>query len=256
MNREAFTQKLVRILEDVDAGGLPAKVLELYVFGSYAAGAAEPHDLDLMVVYEAPDREWIVENAKTWREAGMSELDAGLRAHRKHQTRLGYALRHPREMVQVALMPVLLERGRRIRMFDVPDDAVLLWSAADRLWRPKLESLLAGPPALPPRITTFAADRFKDVPATIRKVVTLLERGELVLARRAVGFITMKLSPENQRLLQDWTDRRRLGKRMAEAMPYALHWLQGMRQQPGVRVKSVLWSRAKTHCVQIGRAHV
>ena len=93
MNREAFTQKLVRILEKVDAGDLPAKVLEVYVFGSFAWGAAKPHDLDLMVVYEAPGREWMAENAKPWREAGWSELDAGLRAHRKFETQLGYALR-------------------------------------------------------------------------------------------------------------------------------------------------------------------
>ena len=45
MKREKFTEKLVRIIQTIESGAVPAKVQEFYVFGSYAPrrfGARRP----------------------------------------------------------------------------------------------------------------------------------------------------------------------------------------------------------------------
>ena len=64
MNREQWTKKLSRMIADFEAGKTPAPVRDLYVFGSYARGAVECRDLDLVVVYEKPPAELMKELQK------------------------------------------------------------------------------------------------------------------------------------------------------------------------------------------------
>jgi len=52
MKREDTTKKLVRMLEAIESGQVPVNVREFYVFGSYARGATEPSDLDLVVFFD------------------------------------------------------------------------------------------------------------------------------------------------------------------------------------------------------------
>jgi predicted nucleotidyltransferase len=65
MNREQWTKKLVRIVTDIEAGRTPAAVRELYVFGSYAHGAVECKDLDLVVIHDEPPAE-LIEKLKSF----------------------------------------------------------------------------------------------------------------------------------------------------------------------------------------------
>lgn len=51
MKREKFTAKLLRMLEVIDAGRLPTRGVAVYVFRSYARGALDPYDVNLIVVY-------------------------------------------------------------------------------------------------------------------------------------------------------------------------------------------------------------
>jgi predicted nucleotidyltransferase len=55
MKHEQYTQKLRRILTTLNTESFRAVPRALYVFGSYARGAPEPGDLDLLLVYDWPD---------------------------------------------------------------------------------------------------------------------------------------------------------------------------------------------------------
>jgi len=54
MRREQFTDKLVRMIQTIQSGALPARVREFYVFGTYSRGALHPGDLDVVVVHDDP----------------------------------------------------------------------------------------------------------------------------------------------------------------------------------------------------------
>lgn len=56
MKHEVYTKKLKRLLESLCTEPLMAVPRELYAFGSYARGAEEPGDLDLLFVYDLPAR--------------------------------------------------------------------------------------------------------------------------------------------------------------------------------------------------------
>jgi hypothetical protein len=58
MKRDRATQLIEDLLGRVVAGGWPLDlVTELRLFGSYARGALEPHDVDIDVEY-LPDKRW------------------------------------------------------------------------------------------------------------------------------------------------------------------------------------------------------
>lgn len=58
MKRERATEITEQVLKRVtDDGGWPDMIDELYVFGSYARGAPEPHDVDLDVEF-TPTPDW------------------------------------------------------------------------------------------------------------------------------------------------------------------------------------------------------
>jgi hypothetical protein len=73
VKREKYTEKLIRMIE---VGGLPAKVQALYVFGSYARGACEPGDLDVIAIYEWPSRATFDAWVRKGTAAGECHYDA------------------------------------------------------------------------------------------------------------------------------------------------------------------------------------
>jgi predicted nucleotidyltransferase len=77
LKRDDYTKKLVKLIEKIESGKLPAKVTHLYVFGSYARGALQPHDLDLVVAYEDPGpKYWMRQRAAFMRETGCDPTRA------------------------------------------------------------------------------------------------------------------------------------------------------------------------------------
>src|SRR5689334_22599910 len=77
MLREKLTAKLVRILETLDAGDVA--IAELYLFGSYARGAVEPHDLDLLAVIVDPGPDYWLEQYQRHGFSGWGRFGAALR---------------------------------------------------------------------------------------------------------------------------------------------------------------------------------
>jgi predicted nucleotidyltransferase len=54
MTRGQWIKKLETIISRVEAGQAPARIREIHVFGSFARGALEPNDRDLIVVHDQP----------------------------------------------------------------------------------------------------------------------------------------------------------------------------------------------------------
>ena len=75
MYREQWTKKLIRMITDVESLRTPAQVRELYVFGSYARGAQECKDLDLVIVHEEPPVKLMEKLKKKAKAKGRSFLD-------------------------------------------------------------------------------------------------------------------------------------------------------------------------------------
>lgn len=56
MDRRNATRQIERIIHAIEAEKFPTKVRELYVFGSYARGALDPGDIDLILIHDpAPE---------------------------------------------------------------------------------------------------------------------------------------------------------------------------------------------------------
>jgi hypothetical protein len=56
VDHETATHQIERIVHAVEDGKFPARVRELHVFGSYAGGALNPGDLDLILIHDpAPE---------------------------------------------------------------------------------------------------------------------------------------------------------------------------------------------------------
>ena len=85
MKREQFTEKLIRMIETIKSGTLPVRVSEFYVFGSYARGALQPGDLDILVLHDKPSRTYLEALLEEAKEAGYSGTQGVFRAGRRFE---------------------------------------------------------------------------------------------------------------------------------------------------------------------------
>jgi len=129
MKRNTATTILRGILTKVDAGlSIPVTIEAVYVFGSYARGALEPNDIDIIIIQHA-DRAWLDE---LWDRHY-------LKAH-------GVFRRH--------VSDALWKRGQRVEAFidrelsecvgegAIDDGSIMqLWSQQDRDWDSKLAAI-------------------------------------------------------------------------------------------------------------------
>jgi predicted nucleotidyltransferase len=190
MKREDCTKKLIRTIERIEAGVLPATIKELYVFGSYARGAIEPGDLDIVVVYEDPGPDyWKKERTKA-KYADLSVYQAAIKTWQEFRSRLADSLRGRGEHIDLVLASSLEDVTAGNQAIQ-PGDLVLIWSAEDRDWREKLERLTPDVAAgRAPRREIFPLKRLRDDCATMQEVVDLIAAGELLLTRVPVEAFT------------------------------------------------------------------
>lgn len=135
MTRDALTQKLVRILEALDREKFILKVKRLYVFGSYARGASEPGDLDLLLVYEFPD-DHSKRVERFAEKAPGSVMDRIYAVHREYMNDLKGRLCKRGEKIDLLVKtPSEFEHYVAPDGLVKPDDLVLLWSEKDRNWK-------------------------------------------------------------------------------------------------------------------------
>lgn len=221
MKRDRATKILERVLATIETGKVPVPILEVWVFGSYARGAPEPGDIDLIIVHEP-----ISESLKTALEAeARSKRLAWTRelcySANKHRSMITTALRKPGESLDILLGASLEEV---LRHYAVANDGtkVLLWSPCQPDWRAAL-SLIA---------VNLAAKR--------------ADRREFVSCKRA------RCSLEEMELLTGWIERGVIAAKRIEAPA----WPVGLSDEAQERMSFLLridsFGRASQACLPLG----
>lgn len=253
MHHTKFTEKLVRILKTLDAGKLPVRVKELYVFGSYSRGAVEPGDLDLIVVYDSTDRRWADEQVRLMEEQGRNTLEIIGTLPSKFQAAVRGAIRSQGEPIQVLVTPKVedvIGEGSRIK----PDDIILLWSDRDSSWQAKLAKIKTDESATrAPRNHLVPLTRLGDTVGTMEAVVEMIELERLRFFRLPVESINLTLNANNQHWLDVWTACKLMGSKSMEILPYAMWWLQQHRQVCKAPDRTEMYSKSRTHRVKVGK---
>ena len=244
MCRDKFTEKLKRMLATIDAGAMPMKVREFYVFGSYARGALDPGDLDVLVVHKEPK----AIDLACWGLRRKDDSHEFSRAYRKFQSEMRRRLRNSGERVDVLLTNDFDD------MFDEetalkPVDFILLWCAKDRDWPAKLARI--SPNASAGRFHRNHFFPIRRLRASLREmdvVARLLQKQALLLNRIEAESIEPVLSPYHAKKLLLSTHV--IGQKSLEIVPFALWWLEQNNQQfESIARKLVFWSSDRTHCI-------
>src|SRR5258707_2832020 len=81
MTRDRWMEKLETIISRVEAGEAPARIREIHVFGSFARGAIEPNDLDLIVIHDRPSREVLAPLLQAVKSYSYDNLDQSFKAY-------------------------------------------------------------------------------------------------------------------------------------------------------------------------------
>ncbi len=148
MDRENATRQIERIVHAIEGEKFPTKVRELHVFGSYARGALNPGDLDLILIHDpAPE---LLEKLKTElvKKYGDDFLywPRGQWPERKFESMMRSVMRRPGEKMDI-LFSTSMEKIAELSEKIAKAHRVLIWSASDRNWRLKLDSIKPDPNA-------------------------------------------------------------------------------------------------------------
>lgn len=250
MDRDKATDKLVRMVQAVAADALPAPVKEFYVFGSYARGALNPNDVDVVVIYENPGRDFWESIDAELRERGKDPL---FEAGRVFQTRMRGGLRRPSERVDIMLgqsVDDVAHSNSKIRK----DDLVLLWTPEDQDFRSKLAAIKVNRAAgRAERDHLVNLRRLHDSVGVMEKVVQWVHEGALVLTRLPVDGIDLQLNAYHVHWLEHWRTCPWIGRGTIALMPYAMWWLQQHRQRSQCPHQAEVWSKSHTHRVDLGK---
>ena len=103
MTRGRWVEKIRGFIARVEAGEVPARIREIYCFGSFARGALEPNDLDLIVIHDPPSPETLAPLLKAVKSYAYSKLDQNLRAYYRFQAGVRKVFRRGGERMDVIL---------------------------------------------------------------------------------------------------------------------------------------------------------
>lgn len=254
MKRDLLTKKLVRILEALNREKFILKIKKLYAFGSYARGALEPGDLDLLLLYEYPD-DHAARARRATEKASGSFMERIFSVDREYKRNLMGKLRKPGEKIELL--------AKHVNEFDAfvgkdalvkPDDLVLLWEENDRNWQSKLAALTTNAEAgRAPRNHLISMRRTRDMVNVMEKTVEAIESGVLTFTRIPMDDLDIKLDANHQQWIERWRSVDRLGKKSTELLPYAMWWLQRHRQRRYFPYRTTICSQNGSHRVQLGR---
>jgi hypothetical protein len=224
---------LERILKAIEAGAFPARIKELHVFGSYARGALNLDDLDLIVVHEpAPRRLMERFEEEIVRKYGSDIMYWRTSPERKFHALMCRPMRRPGEKMDILLgtsIDEVLRRGNNL----ANAQRVLLWSEADRDWRSQLRAMKADPSAGRYERGHFApVRRFHCEASTMEKVSEAIAKRIIKLTRIASESVDLsRLNPTYRHWLDWWTHCKVMGKDSMKLLPYGLWWMQQQRGQ-------------------------
>jgi predicted nucleotidyltransferase len=242
------------MLRAVDAGDLPARVREVYVFGSYARGAPKPGDLDLLVIHDDPGKEYWSGLEKRLASQGHGNLQIITLSAARFHGEMRRKFRRPGESVDIILarnVDEVLGPHSKIERSEL----VLLWSLHDRDFGAKLQAIRPDPAAgRAPRDHLLSMKRFNDHVETMERVVEMVADGRLTLTRVPVVDIDLSsLNAHHKHWLDWWTQCKVMGRKSLELLPYGMWWLQQHRQRAGCPHQLEMYSKSGTHRVHLGR---
>jgi hypothetical protein len=262
MDRERATKQLVRIIATLEAGGLPAAPKELHVFGSYARGALEPGDLDLILIHDPPAKDLMERlEAEIVEKYGNDRFYWPSWPRQRFEARMRGAIRKPGEKMDI-LLGTSLEEALQYRSAVAKSHRVLLWSTSDRDWVAKLNSIAPDPSASRfPRDYFAPIQLFRTNVETMRQVTKGIKDQVLKLTRIPIESVDPKLNPLYERWLEHWRECKVMGKETMKVLPYGMWWLQ---QQPGQKsrrpdvpdYRAIMESENSRYVVHFGRPHL
>ena len=250
VKREQRQILLERLITDVCSRNLPIEVHAVYVFGSFARGALESNDLDVVIVHAPYENE---EQEKERKEA--IEWDGWRKAAqiaRRHLTATRRRLVKPGEKVDL-LFGTSLQDACRSMLFK-PEDMKLVWSMATPNVKENLTAIVVNPAAGRFERTEFISPRrIGDRREVVEEVTMMLKRKELLLERVPLEEFVVKLTANYQRRLDWWNERQAMGRDALKCLPYGLQWMQSQRAGEVYVDGPTLHSKGWTRRVQMGR---
>jgi len=250
VKREQCQSLLERIASDVCAKNLPIEVHAVYVFGSFARGALESNDLDVVIVHapyqneeqEKEQKEAI--NRDGWRKAAQIA--------RRHLTTTRRILVKPGEKVDL-LFGTSLQDACQFMIFK-PEDMRLIWSMTTPNVKKNLNGIVVNPAAGRFERTEFISPRrIGDRREVVEEVTMMLNRKELLLKRIPLEELVVKLTANYQRRLDWWNELQAMGRDALKCLPYGLQWMQSQRAGEVYVDGPTLHSKGWTRRVQMGR---
>jgi len=260
MQREKAKAILLRIAETLTRGPFMAVPRKLFVFGSFARGALEPEDLDLLLLYDYPKDHR--ERLKATKRGTISEM---LRDHpeahyaaefrkrlRKPGEKMDLLVHHPRHDFVVSLF----EGRQSIK----PDDLRLVWRKGDKTaWRGRIEGIRPDPEAgRMVRSHFFPVKRLAEGLPFMEAVMAMIEQRLLRFRLLPLESVPVKLNKDHRYFI-DWATRSYggrpiAGRETARLLPYLCGWgdMHGQAIR-FLRHNLEAWNDAFDHRAHLGR---
>lgn len=233
MDRQKASRQIERIVRAIEEGRYPAKVRELYVFGSYARGALSPGDLDLIVIHEDVTEMLERFKAELIEEYGKNYLywPRGQWPERRFETMMRKVMRKPGEKMDI-LLGMSMEKIDQMGDIVANSLRVLIWSEIDRDWRRKLESIKPDPSAGRHERAHFTnLKRFNADLCAMENVTEAVSQGFLKLTRIDAASVEPSLNPLYQNRYDWWITCKVMGKESMKLLSHGMWWMQKQRGQ-------------------------
>ena len=226
MNRDKATKILSRILETIDQGRVPARIREVYVFGSYARGALEPNDIDLVVVHDHMPGDLRSQLEQRARKVARDFMQQLFYPDVRFKGMITRALRKPGEAVDM-LLGNSLEAIIRTHSPVKKSARMLLWSTKNRNWQAALASIRPDPNAGRTERHQFISPKVAGCSLLdVDHITDLLDRKELTLTRMELEQGQPVLKKKLADRYRYWIEFKMMGRKSLECLPFALGWLQ------------------------------
>ncbi len=260
MDRQTASRQIERMVQAIEDGKFPAKIRELHVFGSYARGALDPGDLDLIVIHEDVSEMLKSMQAELIEKHGESFLcwPRGQWPERKFETTMRKVMRRPGEKMDI-LFGTSMEKLDLIGNIVANSPRVLIWSETDRDWQGKLESIKPDPNAGRHERPHFAnLKRFNDYRHTMENVTEAVSQGFLKLTRIDAASVEPSLNPLYQDRYDWWIKCKVMGMESMKLLLHGMWWMQKQRGQAlqlpcPPRHDGVMTSEDRKYAVHFGK---
>ena len=257
MTRGQWIKKLETIISRVEAGQAPSRIREIHVFGSFARGALEPNDLDLIVVHDPPTEEILAPLLRAVKSYSYDELDQSLKAYGRFEAAMRKVFRRGGERMDIKLAESLDTAANQL--VDVPRGEIrLVRSQSEPDWRSHLTGIEPNPRAgRHPRHHFINVKRAGCHLEAVETVTEMIDIGGLSLEKIQIDAAPPRLSREFQHWLDHWTRIHCMGADSLKVLPWGMRWLQEQgASRPWLDRPAGLMDQDRRFLVQIGRMHL